>query len=692
MTDRVRYETAAGIATITMDNPPLNALGVDLRRGMAQALEKAEADPDVQVIILTAAGRSWPVGADIKEFGKPPQRPTLPELCLRLAQASKPVIAAIHGSALGGGLELALVCAARVAVKGTVFGLPEVKLGILPGAGGTQRLPRLIGAAAALDMMLQGSPVGAEHALTLGLIDRIAEDDVVGMAGNIASAHVSGRVALAPAAVRQPKVALGADSWLAAIERARAKPYPSHDLAPPRIIDCVEAALLLSPGQGLAFERAAFEDLVATDIAAALRHAFFLERRSSKALPPGGLERALQHVAIIGCGPIGAGLATELLARDVHVTVIAADAEALARGLTRIARGQEAAVRRGEMSDEARQQAWGRLKASTGIAQAADADLVIEAVKEDLAAKERVLKQVRLSLPHTPPVLSVTCGLAGTALANFYGEPSRHASLYVTDPVRKATTVELALPPGADANLIACLRTLAKQMGWRVIRPAPTAGFLGKKLLWAFFDAADRCLSLGALPHEVDRAARQFGWPLGPYELRDIYGTGHVLIANPDRREGAVTDPVAVALEEWLHRTGRTGRKGGAGYHRYINDGQTSQGDPETAAELARLRPRERLDMADIQTRLMAAIANEGAWAITEGRAQTPADIDLVAMGQSYPRWRGGPMQSADAAGLLMVRDQLRAWARMGDIFWMPAPIWDELIRNGRRFAGLNGD
>lgn len=692
MTELVRYDVAEGVATITMDQPPLNTLGQGLRAALLAAIERAEADAGVRAVVLSADGRSWPVGGDIREFGKPPVSPSLPDVCLRLASLSKPVIAALHGSVLGGGLELALVCASRVALAGTNLGLPEVTLGAIPGAGGTQRLPYLIGPKAALQMILSAAPVRAERALTLGLVDKVVADDVTAHAQAIARAHTQGSETLPPFASRRRPGAADPSAWLNAIAAERARKRAPWEKAAMRAVDCVEAALLLPPAQGLAFERTAFLDLTATPEARALRHAFFAEKRAARSVGANVKGSELAKVVIVGGGAIGAGLATECLTRGMTVTLIENDAQSLARGLTRVAKGQDAAVARGTLSDDKRLADWGRLSAIIGIGECDGADLVIEAVTEDMAMKAEVLARIDQLAPANCPVLSVTCALDPIALAHASGRPALHGSIYLTDPVRRATLIELATAPDAEPNLLGAVQGLARQMGWKVLRNGPEPGFLGKRLLSALHDAADRCLEAGATPHEVDRAARLLGLSMGPYETADLYGFDHPLMAGPVRRQSTTASPVGTALRLWLVANGRKGRRGGGGYHLYRDDGRVSQGDQAVIAQCDSLRPRRQMSNDALRLRLLAGLANSGAWLLDEGRARHASDIDLVMMGQGFARWRGGPMQCADEAGLVRLRNHLMEWAKAGDSFWEPAPLWDELIKNGQRFDALDGE
>lgn len=717
MNGQVGWEVTNGVAVVTLDNPPLNALGHDLRAGLAEAVDRAINDPGIAIVVLRAAGRSWPVGADIREFGKPPLAPALPDLCTRIAAAPKPVIAALHGSALGGGLELALVAAFRVAAADLKLGLPEITLGLLPGAGGTQRLPRLIGAAAALDLILSGAPIDAARGHRLGLVDLVAPASADGpaaafaLAMKLAEDHVSGRRRLPAASDRPTGVRAEAGPYLDAVQAARARRFAAHERAAPRIIDCVEAALLLPEAHGLAIERAAFLDLVATPEARALRHAFLSERRGAKSLPAvaavGG--QPPRHVALAGGCRMAAGLTGALISAGLRVTLIGDDSAGLARVLTRLAKSEDAAVANGEKSDVARKAAWDRIAARPGDVPAAlqaalqehgPVDLLVECgppdESADLAARQNYLATLSEGLAPATPVLSLLTPagaaiLAPDPLALAPDARDRLAVLAMTAPFRKMALAEAALTDrAASGEAGMALQVFLRALGWRGLRHGPVAGFLGPRLATAMADAADRCLTAGAEPHEVDVALRQAGMPSGPFEGADLAGADDWLRSDPVRRDGVGEDPVARQLRDALATDGRTGRRAGRGWHDHPASGPWKP-SAEVIALASGLRPRARIGAATIWRRVLAGIANDAVWALAEGRARQPSDIDLVALAQGFPRWRGGPMQAADEAGLLGLRDDLRGWAEAsGDAFWTPAPLWDELIREGRHFSDLN--
>ncbi|PKP73755.1 MAG: 3-hydroxyacyl-CoA dehydrogenase [Alphaproteobacteria bacterium HGW-Alphaproteobacteria-6] len=700
MTEPVETRVADGVATITLDNPPVNALSAGLRAGALAAIERALADPAVAVIVLAAAGRTWPAGADIREFGRPPQAPSLPELCNAIAASPKPVIAALHGTALGGGLELALAARCRLAEAGTRLGLPEVTLGILPGAGGTQRLPRLIGAREALAMMTGGVPVTAARAAEIGLVDRITEGAVLPAAEALARDHAAGRadLPLAPA-----RAAGGADpaDYLAAITEARAalaaRPAP-HLPAPGRIVDCVEAALLLPEDEGMAYERAAFEELVASPEAAALRHAFLAERRAARQPDLAGVSpRKLERVGVVGGGLMGAGIATAMLSGGLTVTLVERDATALAAGLSRIATIHERAVARGQMTAEAREADWGRVHGATEIGALAGTDLVIEAVFEDEAVKIALFADLDRVLRPGAILATNTSYLDINRIAAATARPEDVIGLHFFSPAHVMKLLEIVVADQTAADVTATAFALARRIGKTAVRAGVCDGFIGNRILTAYRTATDFLLEDGASPYQIDRAMVGFGFPLGPYQVLDMAGL-EISWARR-KRLAPLRDPARryVAIGDRLCKAGWIGQKAGRGYYRYPEGARQGVEDPEVLALIAAEReakgivPRA-VSAAEIRRRALAAMANEGVRILEEGIARCPSDIDLVLLaGYGFPRWRGGPMHSADRAGLLQVRNDLRAFAREEELFWRPADLWDELIRNGRHFADLNG-
>lgn len=698
MPEPVRYHMADGVAVLTISNPPVNALSHAVRARLASLAERAAIDGNVRAIVIAAEGRTFPAGADISEFGKPPSAPWLPEVCARIEAIEKPVVAAIHGTALGGGFEVALAAHARIADPKAAVGLPEVKLGILPGAGGTQRAPRLCGAGPALDLMLSGEPIHARAAERLGLVDVIAKSDLLKEAIAFARKLADADMPPLRSADRAPQEADPA-AWAAEIAKRREalKGTPLH--APPRIVDCVEAVQLLPFEAGLDFERAAFEDLVGTAQSAALRHAFFAERRAGKlpelkGVPP----REVADVGVIGAGLMGSGIAVACLNAGHRVTLIEKNIETLEAGVERIIDIYDRQVARRKMSVDDRDARIGNLAGREDLDAVAEADLVIEAVVEDMDIKQRVFASLgRITAPGT--VLATnTSYLDIDEIARGSGRPEDVIGLHFFSPAQVMRLVEVIPGRETAANVLATGFEFAGTLGKIAVRAGVTDGFIGNRVLAAYRQAAELTLLDGAAPEEIDAAMRAFGFPLGPFQVSDLAGLD---IAWARRKRLAATrDPAAryVSIPDRLCEMGRLGRKAGFGWYAYPKDGdRLGEVDPAVAAVVDEERifqgvsPRK-FSGGEIQRRCLVAMANEGAKLLAEGIARRPSDIDVVMMhGFAFPRWHGGPMMWADQRGLLQVQKDLRRLAEDDPAFWAPAPVFGELIKNGRGFDSLNG-
>ncbi|OYX45403.1 MAG: 3-hydroxyacyl-CoA dehydrogenase [Rhodobacterales bacterium 32-67-9] len=697
MADQVRSARTEGIATITLDNPPVNALGADLRRGLMAAFDKAATDPEVRVIILVAAGRTWPAGADVREFGKPPEAPLLPELCAAIAGSAKPVIAALHGTVLGGGLELALAAGVRVAAPGTTLGLPEVSLGILPGAGGTQRLPRLIGAKPALGLMLSGLPIAAARALDLGLIDAVSDGGAAEAAGRLARAYLAGAAELPTAAERAAGRKPDPEAWLSAVASARAGLGNPRLPAPGRIIDCVEAALLLPEDEGFAFERTAFVELVETPEAGALRHAFLAERHAMRQPDLDGVPaREIHRAGVVGGGQMGAGIAVALLGAGIAVTLVERDQTALAAGLARVATIHERAVEKGRLTPEAREAAWELVSGATVLDALETADLIVEAVSEDEALKTQVFADLGRIAKRHAVLASTSSSVDLNRIAAATSRPEDVIGLHFFAPASAMKLLEVVVGAGTAPEVVATGFALAKRLGKIAVRSGVCDGFIGNRILTAYRTAMDFLLEDGASPYEIDAAMRDFGFPFGPYQGLDL--TGLDIPWARRRRLSLRRDPARryVAIGDRLCEAGRLGQKAGKGYYLYPEGERKGVEDPDVLRLIAAERQARgvvarKVGAAEIRRRALAAMANEGARLLDEGIARCPSDIDVAMLaGQAFPRWRGGPMMAADQAGLLEIRNELRDFAREEEAFWRPALIWDELIKNGLTFADLN--
>ncbi|MEN2674264.1 3-hydroxyacyl-CoA dehydrogenase NAD-binding domain-containing protein [Herbaspirillum huttiense] len=700
-TPPVHLAREGAILVVTIDNPPVNALGVAVRRGLMSAIEEGEADADVAAILVTGAGRNFIGGADIREFGKPPQSPLLTELCNRIEACNKPVLAAIHGAALGGGLEVALAAHYRVALSNARLGLPEVQLGLLPGAGGTQRTPRLIGAQAALDMMLTGRHLSAKEALSLGLVDQLAEGDSADQA-RAAGLRELQALLDTHAPVRRSRDGKGlADTATtqAAIESARAEAgKKSRGLfSPHKIIDAVEAATTLPFDEGLALERQFFLQCLDSPQRAGLIHAFFAEREVQKAPETRNAQpRRIEQIGVVGGGTMGAGIAVAVLDAGLPVTMIERDDEALARGRGHVEKVYDAQVAKGRLTQEARDAVLARLHGSTRYEDLSAADVVIEAVFEDLTVKQAVFAELDRVCKPGAVLATNTSYLDIDAIAASISRPADVIGLHFFSPANVMKLLEIVVPRQVAADVVATAFELAKRLRKVPVRAGVCDGFIGNRILAVYRQAADALMEDGASPYEIDAAVRDFGFAMGPYQVVDLAG-GDIGWATRKRR-AATRDPRAryVHIADRLCERGWFGQKSGRGFYRYQDGPRSGAPDPEVLALIDEERARAGItprsfSKEDIQRRYLAAMINEGANVVHQRIALRPLDVDVTFLyGYGFPRHRGGPMKYADMVGLPNVLADIRAFAAEDPLFWTPSPLLVELVERGANFESLN--
>jgi len=694
----VRREQRGDILLVTIDNPPVNALGADVRAGLLAAIEAADADPAVAAVLIAGSGRTFIGGADIREFGKPPLPPALPDVCNRIEACTKPVVAAIHGPALGGGLEVALAAHYRIALPAAKLGLPEVQLGLLPGAGGTQRTPRLVGAAAALEMMLSGRHLGAAEAHKLGLVDRVA-----GEGDPIEAGLAYARELLAQGApVRRTRDAAALadrDAQGAAIEQARTDTAKKSRglFSPLKIVEAVQGAVDLPFDEGLALERKLFLECLDSPQRAGLVHAFFAEREAAKSPETQSSQpRPIARIGVVGGGTMGAGIAVSCLDAGLPVTMIERDEEALARGRANIDKVYAGLVAKGRMTEDARAAVMARWTGSTAYDALADADLVIEAVFEDMDVKKAVFAELdRVCKPGT--VLATnTSYLDIDALAAAISRPQDVLGLHFFSPANIMKLLEIVVPAKVSPDVVATAFELAKKLRKTPVRAGVCDGFIGNRILAVYRQAADAMMEDGASPYQIDKAVRDFGFPMGPYQMSDLAG-GDIGWATRKRR-APTRDPRAryVQIADRLCERGWFGQKTGRGYYLYEGGARSGTPDPEVDAIVdaerrrAGVTPRSFTD-EEIMRRYMAAMINEGAKVVAEKIALRPLDVDVTFVhGYGFPRYRGGPMKYADTVGLPQVLADIRAFAKEDPLFWQPAPLLVELVERGADFASLN--
>ncbi|EAR52101.1 3-hydroxyacyl-CoA dehydrogenase [Oceanicola granulosus HTCC2516] len=636
----VRREGA--VAVVTIDNPPVNATSQAVRAGLLDAVAACDG-MDVTKVVLACAGRTFVAGADVREFDKPPAPPHLPDVLAAIEGAAVPWVAAIHGTALGGGLELAMACHARVAAADAKLGLPEVTLGLIPGAGGTVRLPRLVPAETALGMVAGGRPVPARQAQAAGLVDALAEGDLL----EAAKAHAAERTPTLARPVRRLGDRAAYDE-AAEAQRRKARGQLSVGAA----VDAVDRALTLPPDEALAAERAAFLELKASEQSAALRHLFFAERATLSDPRCKGAPRPVEQVGVVGGGTMGAGIAAACLLAGLAVTLAERDTEAAAAARGRVEEILAASVARGKIDDARRATLLAGFAATADTADLAGADLVIEAVFEDMDVKAAVFAELER---HTRPdaiLATNTSYLDVAALARSLRDPSRVIGLHFFSPAHVMKLLEIVLPDGVADDVVATAARLARRLGKIAVLAGVCDGFIGNRIMSAYRREADYLVEDGASPWEVDAAMRDFGFPMGVFEMQDLAGLD---IAWAMRKRRAATRPASeryVAIADRLCEAGRLGRKTGAGWYDYAAGARAPS--PATERIVAEERAAKEIvarpvSREDIMARLLGAMQAEGAAVLAEGIAARSGDIDVVmANGYGFPRWRGGPMFMAE--------------------------------------------
>jgi len=687
----VKLERADGIAVVTVNSPPVNALSAAVRRGIYDAIKAAGSDPQVQAVVLTCAGRTFIAGADITEFGKPPQQPSLGEVISEIENCPKPVVAAIHGTALGGGLEVALGAHFRVATKDAKLGLPEVKLGLLPGAGGTQRLPRAVGPELGVKMIVTGDPIGASEALKNGLIEEIIE-------GPAAGGEAFARKVLAE---KRPLRRLrDDDSKLAAAKADRsiftnaaaAANKRNRGLEAP--LACAEAVswtLDVPFDEALKKERESFMRLVAGDQSKAQRYAFFSEREAAKVsgVPEGTKPRPVERVAIIGAGTMGGGIAMSFANAGIPVTLIETGEEALKRGMGTMQKNYEATAARGGIPADAPAKRMGLINGVVGLENVKDADLIIEAVFETMAVKKEVFTALdAYAKPHAV-LASNTSYLNIDEIAAVTKRPRDVLGMHFFSPANVMKLCEIVraekTAPDALMTAVAIARRIAKV-------PAVVGvcdGFVGNRMLAQRGKQAEKLLFEGALPQQVDAVVTKFGMPMGPFAMGDLAGLD---IGWRSRKDRGIKSEIADALCE----AGRFGQKTQKGYYKYEPGSRAPLPDPEVEKlideTLQRLgRKRRNVSDEEILERMMYPMINEGARILEEKVAARPSDIDVIWLyGYGWPVYRGGPMFYADQVGLKHIAERLSFYAKeTDDPSLEPAPLLKRLAEEGKTFASL---
>lgn len=691
MSEVVKLERHDEVGIVTVNSPPVNALSAAVRGGILECIKAAVADPAIKGIVLTCAGRTFIAGADITEFGKPPKPPALNDVLAEIENSPKPVIAAIHGTALGGGLEVALACHFRVAVKEAKLGLPEVKLGLLPGAGGTQRLPRAVGPELAVKMIVGGDPIGAAEALKNGLIEEIVEGPTLG-AELFVRKLVAEKRPLRRLRDDDSKIAAAKADRSIFTNAVAAMTKKSRGLeAPFAAADAVGYAIDLPFDEGLKKEREGFLKLVASDQSKAQRYAFFAEREASKiaGVPEGTKSRPVNRVAILGAGTMGGGIAMSFANAGIPVTLIETGEEQLKRGMGIMQRNWEATAARGGIPADAPAKRMALINGVVGIENVGDADLVIEAVFETMAVKKEVFGKLDQYVKPGAVLASNTSYLNIDEIAKATKRPQDVLGMHFFSPANVMKLCEIVRADKTAPDALVTAVTIARKIAKVPAVVGVCDGFVGNRMLAQRGKQSEKLLFEGALPQQVDAVVTKFGMPMGPFAMGDLAGLD---IGWRSRKDRGIKSEIADALCE----AGRFGQKTGKGYYKYEAGSRAPMPDPEVEKlideTLLRLGRKKRVVSDDeILERMMYPMINEGAKILEEGIAARPSDIDVVWLyGYGWPIYRGGPMFWADTVGLKHIADRLAFYAKeTNDPSLEPAPLLKKLAAEGKTFASL---
>ena len=694
MTEPVTLSTAGTIAILEINNPPVNALSQAVRQGLYDAIIQADADTEITAIVIIGAGRSFPAGADIKEFDQPMQDPQLPDVIDRIENCEKPVVAALHGTALGGGFEIALGSHYRIALPSAQVGLPEIHLGLLPGAGGTQRLPRLCGAAMALEIMLNGTAISAKEALNAGLIDRLVEGDLRQAALNYAAELQAPRRTKDATSGLSDKAAVDAalhNATQIATSRMRGQ------LAPLKIVDCVRACATKPFADGRLFESDCFFECLASEQSKGMIHAFFAQRASAKVPEASRAKpRPLRHLGVVGGGTMGAGITVAALNSGLPVIMIERDHEALARGQANVEKVYDRLIAKGRMSLSQKSEIMARYRGSTEFADLSQVDMVIEAVFERLDVKRGVFAQLDKVLKPDAVLASNTSYIDIDEISSATNRREHVIGLHFFSPANIMKLLEIVVPQGAADYVVATGFALAKILGKIPVRAGNSAGFIGNRILGKYGDCAAHMMEDGATPYEIDAAIVDFGYPMGIHAMYDLAG----LDIGWDNRKAAQgqRDPAEryVGIADRICERGWFGQKTGRGFYLYPDGARIGTPDPEIVALIEAERAKKsiaarKFTAEEIMARYLAAMVNEACEVLREGVALKPSDIDVTFVhGYGFPRYRGGPMKYADSYGLARLLDDIGRYGQDDPIFWQASPLLAELVASGQTFNDLN--
>src|SRR5712692_2889489 len=691
MSDVAQYAVRDGIAVITLNNPPINGLGNALRAAIMQCLQKAEADPAVKAAILIGSAKAFSGGADIREFGQKRERPDLPEVNDRQDAMKKPLVAAIGGFALGGGLELALACHYRIALPRTQLGLPEVKLGILPGSGGTQRLPRAIPMAEAVRMMTTGATIPAERAKELGLVDEIAQGDLL----DSAISFTKQKIGKPLPRIRDLKAKLDGDAgaFFAQVRSRVAKESRGYP-APLEIVACAEAAATRPFDEGRKFERERFNVLVNTPESKALRHAFFAERQTSKIpdVPEDTPVRAVKQAAVVGAGTMGGGIAMSFANAGIPVTLIDTTQEALERGLTTIRKNYLNTVSRGRLKQEEMDKRMSLITPRTGLDAVNHADIIVEAVFERMDVKQEVFRKLDAIAKPGAILASNTSTLDVNQIAAAPRRPQDVVGTHFFSPANVMRLLEVVRGAKTGKDVLATTMKLGKTLKKLPVVSGVCDGFIGNRMLEKYGQQSLFLLDEGATPAQVDAALTKWGLAMGPFAMYDMAGND-IGWEIRKRRYQERPDFVYSRIADRVCEQGRFGQKTGKGFYKYEAGNRKPIPDAAVDEIISSYRKeigikQRNISDEEIVVRFIYALVNEGAYILEEGIALRASDVDMVYLaGYGFPPYRGGPMFYADTLGLKKDLNSIQNFQKgYQGAQWKPAPLLVKLAKASRRF------
>jgi 3-hydroxyacyl-CoA dehydrogenase len=689
------YTAGGAVAVITLNNPPVNALRVGLRAAIAEGLERATNDPAIQVVVIAGTGTAFCGGADVSEFGLPAMEasPSLADLLTQIENSPKAVIAAINGLALGGGLELAMACHYRIAAASAPLGMPEVKLGLLPGAGGTQRLPRLVGVERALNMIVSGNPVAARDLAATPLLDSVSDGDVVPAAAALAAQIIAARLPLKRARdvnINFPNVEAFLDSARGSVAPL-AKNYP----APLKCIDAIEAAVRKPFDAGLRIEASLFVELLNSTESKALRHAFFAVRAAAKIpdVPSSTPLRPIKSVAVIGAGTMGGGIAMNFANAGLPVAVLETTQAALDKGLGTVKKNYQSTLQKGRLTQAEFDRRVKLISGTLSYDDIRNADLVIEAVFEDMQVKEQVFEKLDQVVKSGAILASNTSTLDLNRIADFTRRPQDVIGLHFFSPANVSRLLEIVRGANSAKDVVATSMAVSKQIKKVGVISGVCDGFIGNRMMNAYFRQMELLLDTGALPPQIDQALEEFGFAMGPFRVSDLAGND-ILWYIRKRLYVEFPDRVFSKAPDRICELGRFGQKTGAGWYDYKAGDRTPIPSQLVAdivlEESAKLGLRRRkISDEEIVQRALYSLINEGARILEEGIALRASDIDVVYLtGYGFPDFRGGPLFYADTVGLPNILGKMREFAQgYQPDAWQPAPLLTQLAAAGKNFS-----